>query len=199
MPSSMDPADLTVLLSSIRACRQCAAILPHAPRPVVQAGALARVLIVGQAPGSKVHASGIPWDDDSGNRLRDWLGLDIAAFYDPVQIALMPMGFCYPGKGQGADLPPRPECAPLWHTALRASLPAVQLTLLVGQYAQNAYLAKAQRRSMTEAVRGYAAAPDGFFPLPHPSWRSALWMAKNPWFAAELLPVLRARVAQILE
>jgi uracil-DNA glycosylase len=189
---------LTALLGDIRGCRHCAEHLPHGPRPVVQAGLGARILIIGQAPGSRVHASGIPWDDDSGERLRDWTGLSRESFYDPRQIALMPMGFCYPGAGNSGDLPPRPECAPLWHPPLLAALPGIELTLLVGQYAQARYWPKHLRKSMTEAVRGHAAGPEAMFPLPHPAWRSRLWMAKNPWFEAEVLPQLRARVARAL-
>jgi uracil-DNA glycosylase len=188
---------LSPLLAQIRACRHCD--LPHGPRPIVQASASSRILIIGQAPGSKVHASGIPWDDDSGDRLREWTGLDKACFYDAERIALMPMGFCYPGKGQSGDLPPRPECAPLWHDRLRAALPKVRLTLLVGQYAQARYLPSRPKRSMTEAVRAFADAPDRLFPLPHPSWRSTLWMLKNPWFEAEVLLLLRAAVANALK
>jgi uracil-DNA glycosylase len=191
-------ADLVPLLAEIRACRLCASHLPHGPRPVVQAGADARLLIIGQAPGSRVHASGIPWDDDSGERLRDWIGLSRVAFYEPQQVALMPTGFCYPGAGKSGDLPPRPECAPLWHPPLLAALPAVRLTLLVGQYALARYWPRHLHSSMTEAVRNHAAGPAAAFPLPHPAWRSRLWMAKNPWFEAEVLPVLRARVAQAL-
>ena len=192
-------ADLAGLLEQVRACRVCEAALGFAPRPVVQAGERARVLIIGQAPGSKVHASGTPWDDDSGDRLRGWLGLAREAFYDPGQVALMPMGFCYPGKGNSGDLPPRPECAPLWHAALRARMPDVRLTLLVGQYAQAAYLPRTLRPSMTEAVRRWREAPAGLFPLPHPAWRSRLWMAKHPWFADEVLPALRDRVRAALQ
>ena len=187
------------LLSQIRACEVCAAALPHGVRPIVQAGPGARVLIIGQAPGSKVHASGVPWDDDSGDRLREWTGLSRQTFYDPGQVAQMPMGFCYPGKGLGGDLPPRPECAPLWHARLLAALPEVRLTLLVGQHAQAAYLPKALRPSMTLAVRRYDEAPAGQFPLPHPAWRSRLWISKNPWFETEVLPVLRARVSAALD
>lgn len=186
------------LLTQIRACQVCAAALPHGARPIVQAGPGARVLIIGQAPGSKVHASGLPWDDDSGDRLRAWTGLSREAFYDPGQVALMPMGFCYPGKGDGGDLPPRPECAPLWHAPLLAALPDIRLTLLVGQYAQGAYLPKALRPSMTEAVRRHTEMPAGQFPLPHPAWRSRLWMRKNPWFEGEVLPVLRGKIAAAL-
>lgn len=189
---------LPSLLAEIRACRHCAALLPRGPRPVVQAGSHARILIIGQAPGTRVHESGVPWDDASGARLREWLGLDEATFYDPAQIALMPMGFCFPGTGSSGDLPPRPECAPLWHERLRAALPEVRLTLLVGQYAQGRYLPARPRRSVTEAVRRYAEAPDGLFPLPHPSWRVTLWMRKNHWFESEVLPVLRERVRAAL-
>lgn len=189
---------LAGLLDEIRACRVCADALPHGPRPIVQAGRQARILIIGQAPGSKVHASGMPWDDDSGDRLRDWTGLDRDTFYDPAKVAQMPSGFCYPGKGMGGDLPPRRECAPLWHDRLRAELPDIRLTLLAGQYAQARYLPRTLRPSMTEAVRRHAEAPAGLFPLPHPAWRSRLWMARNPWFEAEVLPVLRRRVVQAL-
>lgn len=193
-----EPA-LATLLDTIRACRVCAAELPQGPRPIVQAGAEARILIIGQAPGSKVHASGMPWDDDSGDRLRGWLGLDRESFYDPGQVALVPMGLCYPGKGQGGDLPPRRECAPLWHRPLLARMPNIALTLLVGQYAQAAYLPRELRPNMTEAVRRHAEAPAGLFPAPHPAWRSRLWMARHPWFEAEVLPELRAQVARVLQ
>jgi uracil-DNA glycosylase len=165
----------------------------------VQAGRAARILIIGQAPGSKVHASGVPWDDDSGDRLRDWTGLDRRDFYDPDKVAQMPSGFCYPGKGIGGDLPPRRECAPLWHDRLRAELPNIRLTLLVGQYAQARYLPRALRPSMSDAVRRHAEAPAGFLPLPHPAWRSRIWMGRNPWFEDEVLPVLRARVRDALD
>ena len=187
------------LLAEIRACRVCAPSLPHEPRPVVQASAAARILIVGQAPGSKVHASGVPWDDDSGERLRGWTGLSPAEFYDPAGVALMPMGFCYPGKGKSGDLPPRGECAPLWHARLMAAMPDVRLALLVGQYAHKAWLPRELRGSLTEAVRRHAEAPGDLFPLPHPSWRSRIWMRRNPWFEAEVLPVLRERIREALE
>lgn len=189
-------ADLALLLADIRACRHCEPHLPHGARPIVQAGSAARIVIIGQAPGSRVHASGVPWDDDSGDRLRGWLGLSRETFYDPDRIALVPMGLCYPGKGQGGDLPPRPECAPLWHGPLLRGMPNLKLTLLVGQYAQKAYLPPALRPSMTEAVRNFALMPEGRFALPHPAWRSRLWMAKHPWFEAQVLPVLRNKVAE---
>lgn len=191
--------DLAQLLEQVRACRACDSVLPHGARPIVQAGKGARILIIGQAPGSKVHASGVPWDDASGDRLREWTGLDRATFYDPHRVAQMPSGFCYPGKGDGGDLPPRGECAPLWHGPLRAQLPDIRLTLLVGQYAQALYLPRLLRPSMTAAVRRYADMPDGLFPLPHPAWRSRIWMARNPWFEAEVLPALRDRIAGALD
>jgi uracil-DNA glycosylase len=187
---------LSVLLAQIRACRVCA--LPHGARPIVVAGRSTRLLIIGQAPGSAVHASGIAWDDPSGDRLRAWTGLDATTFYDEHQVAQMPTGFCYPGKGPSADLPPRRECAPLWHDRLRALLPEVRLTLLVGHHAQARYLPAWPKRTMTEAVRAFADAPEGLFPLPHPSWRSTIWMRKHPWFEEEVLPVLKARVQAAL-
>lgn len=196
--SSMEPDQFDLLLAKVRACRACEPDLPHGVRPIVQASSDARVLIIGQAPGSRVHASGISWDDDSGDRLRGWLGLERERFYDPAQVALVPMGLCYPGKASGGDLPPRRECAPLWHARLLAGMPAIRLTLLVGQYAQAAYLPKPLRPSMTEAVRRHHDMPEGVMALPHPAWRSRLWMAKHPWFEAEVLPILRERVARAL-
>lgn len=190
--------DAQSLHDEIRACTLCAAYLPSGPRPVVQFSPQARILIIGQAPGSKVHASGIPWDDDSGKRLREWTGLSPEAFYDPARVALVPMGFCYPGKGKSGDLPPRPECAPHWHDRILALLPPDRLTLLVGSYAQAHYLPDARRRPMTERIRDFAAYGPGTIPLPHPSWRSTIWMRRNPWFESELLPVLRARVRERL-
>lgn len=191
---------LGALLARIRACTVCAEHLPLGPRPIVQAGTAAKILIIGQAPGTAVHASGIPWDDPSGDRLREWTGLDRATFYDPDKVAQMPMGFCYPGKvpakgsGSGGDAPPRRECAPLWHAPLRAELTAVTLTLLVGQNAQAAY-APGPRATLTERVRAARTSP---FALPHPSWRSTIWMRRNPWFEADVLPLLRARVREAL-
>ncbi|MEM7700651.1 MAG: uracil-DNA glycosylase family protein [Pseudomonadota bacterium] len=187
----------TALHAEITACTHCAEHLPLGPRPVVQFAPTSRVLIIGQAPGTKVHASGVPWDDDSGDRLRDWLGVDKATFYDPSAIALMPMGFCYPGKAGGGDAPPRPECAPLWHDRILALLPKDRLTLLVGSYAQTQYLPHTSRWSMTQRVqRPEECAP--FVALPHPSWRVRMWMATNPWYEAETIPTLRRRVAATL-
>jgi uracil-DNA glycosylase len=165
---------------------------------VLQAGRSARLVIIGQAPGSKVHESGVPWRDQSGDRLRDWMGLGDSAFYDPSLVALIPMGFCYPGAANGADLPPRPECAPLWHVRLLSSLPKTRLSLLVGMHAQGYYLRDAVKATMTDTVRSFAAYGPHGFPLPHPSWRSTGWMRRNPWFEAEVLPRLRDRVRQAL-
>jgi len=184
------------LLAEIAACQVCAAELPLGPRPVVRLGPSARLLIIGQAPGTRVHETGIPWNDRSGDQLRAWLGLDREAFYDTSRIAIMPMGFCYPGVlPQGGDAPPRPECAPLWHDRLRRHLPAIKLTLLVGSYAQARYLGT---RQMTETVRDFAThLARGFFPLPHPSWRNTAWQKRQPWFGAEVLPALRRQLASL--
>jgi uracil-DNA glycosylase len=155
-------------------------------------------LIVGQAPGIRVHTTGIPWNDPSGDRLREWLQLDRATFYDEQRVAIIPMGFCYPGKGKSGDLPPRPECAPLWRPKLLPLLPNLQLTLLVGAYAQNYHLAGRRKATLTETVRAYQEYLPDIFPLPHPSPRNQFWLARNPWFAVECLPVLRQRVAASL-
>lgn len=186
------------LLDEVRLCAVCAAHLPLGPRPIVQLGREARVLIVGQAPGSKVHASGVPWRDDSGDRLRGWMGIDEATFYDARRVAIAPMGFCYPGAGANGDLPPRPECAPLWHERLFSHLPERKLTLLVGGYAQGSYLKGRGRPTLTETVRGFRRHLPRIFPLPHPSWRSTIWMRRNPWFQTEALPALREALAKAL-
>jgi uracil-DNA glycosylase len=190
---------LATLLREIRACRVCAAHLPHAPRPVLRAKASARLLIVGQAPGTKVHETGIPWNDRSGDRLRDWLQLDRDAFYDDSRIAIVPMGFCYPGvDAHGGDLPPRAECAPLWHLRVLTFLPRIELTLLVGSYAQAHYLGDRRAPTMTETVQRWRDHAPRFMPLPHPSWRNIAWLKRNPWFETELLPELRERVRTLL-
>jgi uracil-DNA glycosylase len=191
-------ADLDALLAQVRACRACEADLPLGPRPVVQAAAPARILIVGQAPGTRVHASGIPWDDPSGDRLREWMGIDKDVFYDPARIAIIPMGLCYPGRGASGDLPPRKECAPLWMDALLACLPDIELTLLVGQYAQRRFLGAAAGGGVTPTVAGFASHGPRYLPLPHPSPRNQGWFKHNDWFASALLPVLRQRVAAVL-
>ncbi|TSD98128.1 uracil-DNA glycosylase family protein [Skermania sp. ID1734] len=185
---------LTQLLVDIRACTLCAD-LPCGPRPVLQAGRSARLRIIGQAPGRKVHQTGIPWDDPSGVRLREWLGLTPAEFYDPDKVAIMPMGFCYPGKAVSGDNPPRTECASQWHPPLNAQMPDITLTLLVGQYAHAYYLGRRRKSSLTETVRAWREyLPDGFVPLPHPSPRNQPWLSKNPWFEKELVPAIQAEV-----
>lgn len=180
---------LNGLKRQIQACEVCKPHLSHGVRPVLQVEAQAKLLIIGQAPGLKVHQSGVPWDDASGDRLRSWLSIDKERFYGP-EVALLPMGFCYPGKGNSGDLPPRPECATLWHQPLLEHLNNVRLTLLVGAYAQNHYLA-APKRTLTETVRHYQDYLPQFLPLPHPSPRNNIWLKKNPWFAQEVLPLLR--------
>ncbi len=190
---------LETLLTDIRACRLCEAHLPLGPRPVVRAKPTAKIVIIGQAPGTKVHASGTPWDDRSGDRLRDWLQVEKETFYDESRIAIMPMGFCYPGVDKnGGDAPPRPECAPQWHAALKAHLPQAKLTLLVGGYAQAYYLKKTRARTMTATVQQWQDYLPDHFPTPHPSWRNTAWLKKNPWFEAEALPALRHRVHALL-
>lgn len=185
------------LLTEVRACGACARHLPLGPRPVLQVHPAARILIVGQAPGRKVHESGIPFDDASGERLRDWLGLARQTFYDSRQLVLLPMGFCFPGTGPSGDLPPRPECAALWRERLLASLGAVELTVVIGRYAQ-AYHLPGAGKSVTEVVQHWRTQWPAVVPLPHPSPRNNLWLKRNPWFEGELVPVLRQRVAAVL-
>ncbi|MDX2221649.1 MAG: uracil-DNA glycosylase family protein [Rhodospirillaceae bacterium] len=190
---------LARLLTEVRACTLCAPHLPLGPRPVLRARPSARLLIIGQAPGTKVHDTGIPWNDRSGDRLRTWLGLDRDAFYDDARVAIVPMGLCYPGVDKnGADAPPRPECAPAWHPRLLPLLPKVELTLLVGAYAQRRYLGERARATLTETVRAWADYATEYLPLPHPSWRNTAWLKKNPWFEADLAPALRRRVARLM-
>lgn len=190
---------LTKLLREVRACQICSANLPLGPRPVLQMASTARLLIIGQAPGSKVHASGIPWSDPSGDRLRDWMQLEPSVFYDQKKVAILPMGFCYPGAGPNqGDLPPRPECAPLWHERLMKHLPNLQVTVLVGQYAQRYYLGSKRKGSMTETVAAFTAYGPRFFPLPHPSWRSIIWMRKHAWFEQNVVPELRKVVRKAI-
>lgn len=192
--------DLDAVLAEARACRHCEKHLPLGPRPVLRASPSSRVLIVGQAPGTKVHETGIPWNDASGDRLRDWLGVTRDTFYDESLFAIVPMGFCYPGRQpQGGDNPPRPECAPMWHPRLRPLLPEIRLTLLVGGYAQAHYLEGRRGKTMTETVRAFRDHLPAFLPTPHPSWRTTHWIAKNPWFECDLLPELRSRICQIID
>jgi uracil-DNA glycosylase len=185
------------LLDEIRACTLCEAHLPLGPRPVIRGLPSARLLITSQAPGTKVHETGLSFNDRSGDRLREWLGMDRATFYDERRIAILPMGLCYPGRlPNGGDAPPRPECAPRWHSRFLALLPEIRLTLLVGSYAIRHYLDP--RRAMTETVAAWREHPPRVLPLPHPSWRTTAWERKNPWFVAELLPELRRRVEAAL-
>jgi uracil-DNA glycosylase len=189
---------LDALLSEIRACRVCAHALPHEPRPVVWVHPNARILIAGQAPGRRVHETGIPWNDPSGDRLRGWLELDRDAFYDKRNIAVAAMGFCFPGTVAGADLPPRRECAPLWRPVLLPLMKKIRLTLLVGSYAQRYHLGAAVKRTLGETVRAWREYPHCVMPLPHPSWRNSAWLKRNPWFETELVPELRQRVRTAL-
>lgn len=191
-------AALERLLAQVRQCRHCEPGLPLGANPVIQAGSAARLLIIGQAPGTRVHHSSIPWNDPSGDRLRDWLALDKSTFYDPQQVAIMPMGLCYPGRGHSGDLPPRPECAPLWHHRVRSLLPDIEMTLLVGQYAQNYYLAD-KPKTLTDTVRQWQRWAPRYLPLPHPSPRNTLWLRRNPWFEADVVGFMRKRVHQLLE
>jgi uracil-DNA glycosylase len=189
--------ELTVLLEEISHCRICEPELPLGARPVLQCAESARILIAGQAPGSKVHATGIPFDDPSGARLRSWMGIDNEIFYDPASIAILPMGFCYPGTGKSGDLPPRAECAPAWRKRLLQQLPQIELTLVLGQYAQS-YHFDNKAASLTARVKGWRDCWPAMLPLPHPSPRNNRWFKQNPWFEAEILPELRARVDQLL-
>lgn len=187
---------LEELLAEIRACRACP--LPHEPRPVVRVRAGARILIAGQAPGRLVHQTGLPWNDPSGDRLRDWMGLDRDAFYAERNVAVAAMGFCYPGTVKGADLPPRKECAPLWRAKLMTALSGVRLTLLVGGYAQNWHLRDRAKPTLSETVAAWRDYGPALMPLPHPSWRNTGWLKRHPWFEAELVPELRRRVRDVL-
>jgi uracil-DNA glycosylase len=190
---------LQALLAAVRACRACEAVLPLGPRPVVQAAGSARILVVGQAPGRRVHATGIPWDDPSGERLRAWMGVEQDVFYNPSRIAIIPMGFCYPGRGDGGDLPPRPECAALWLDQLLERLPRIELTLLIGQHAQRHFLGSRRGPSMAATIKAWRDYAPEYLPLPHPSPRNQPWFARHPWFERRLIPVLRARVTTLVD
>jgi uracil-DNA glycosylase len=186
------------LLTEIRQCTACEPHLSHGANPVIQAHPNARLLIIGQAPGIKVHESSIPWNDASGERLREWLGMDSDTFYHEQKVAIVPMGFCYPGKGKSGDLPPRKECAALWHQKVLQSLPNIQMTLLIGQYAQNYYLKDKATSTLTETVRNWQAWAPEFLPLPHPSPRNNIWLKKSPWFESEVIPYIRKHVSEHL-
>ena len=185
---------LEALLTAVRSCRACEADLPLGPRPVLSASATARILIVGQAPGVRVHLTGIPWDDASGARLRGWMGVDEDAFRDVSRIAIIPIGCCYPGRGRGGDLPPRRECAALWRDQLLARLPRIALTLLVGQHAQRHFLGPRRKPSLAETVKAWREYAPHYLPLPHPSPRNQPWLQRHPWFERQLVPVLRAQI-----
>ncbi|WP_417874692.1 uracil-DNA glycosylase family protein [Xanthomarina gelatinilytica] len=187
------------LLKDIRQCTICEAHLPLGPRPIVSAHKDSKIVIIGQAPGLKVHTTGIPWDDPSGKQLRKWLDVTDELFYDETKIALVPMGFCYPGKGKSGDLPPRPECAPQWHQKLLDQMPNLQLVILIGMYSQKYYLKEKAKRTLTETVAEYKTYLPNYFPLPHPSPRNRFWLTKNPWFEKEVIPELQEKVSQILE
>lgn len=189
---------ISALLDEISACRACESFLPLGPRPVVRISASARILMVGQAPGLKVHESGVPWNDASGRRLREWLGVDEATFYDVGKFAIVPMGMCYPGRGSGGDLPPRPECAPLWHDRIFSLMPNIKLTILIGQYAHAKFLGARRGPTLTDTVENWKKYAPQFFALPHPSPRNQIWLKRNPWFERDVVPSLKDHVARAL-
>lgn len=208
--SSVEPGALAKEIQRCRICvdRPLKSPLPHEPRPVLQVSASARLCICGQAPGTRVHASGRPFTDPSGDRLRDWMGIGPENFYDEKRLAIVPMGFCFPGlDAKGGDLPPRRECRTAWHDQLFAALPRIELILVIGQYAQDYHLGSSRKRTLTETVsawREYFGRPrtegrPAVLPLPHPSWRNNAWLKKNPWFGEELLPVLKSETARLVE
>jgi uracil-DNA glycosylase len=201
---------LEALAGKVRRCTVCRDApktgkppLPHPPRPVLQVSSAARIMITGQAPGTRVHASGKPFTDPSGDRLRDWMGVGEDVFYDPAKLAIVPMGFCFPGlDAKGGDLPPRVECAPLWRAQLMAAMPQITLVLAIGMYAQKWHMRNTQKKTLTETVRHWreyhAMRPVSVIPMPHPSWRNTGWLNRNPWFEAELLPVLKSDVKALV-
>ena len=186
------------LAQEIRACTLCSAYLPLGPRPIIQVSNSAKILIVGQAPGSRVHETGIPFDDPSGNRLREWMGIDKSVFYDELKLAIVPMGFCFPGTGKSGDLPPRPECAETWRKKLLNELPQISLTLVIGQYAQAWHLGQLAKENLTETVKAWKEFGPKIIPLPHPSPRNNIWLKKNPWFVQEVLPRLQSEIKSLL-
>lgn len=189
---------MEALLTAIRSCDICVAHLPLGPNPIVSAHPDARVIIIGQAPGTKVHKTSIPWDDPSGRQLRKWLDCEPEIFYDPTKVALVPMGFCYPGKGKTGDLPPRPECAPQWHKQLLDKMPNIQLIILIGMYAQKYYLKSTVKKTLTETVKNHEAYAPKIIPLPHPSPRNRFWLTKNPWFDVDVVPKLQSAFAKAI-
>ena len=195
---SKAPNQTALLVKEIKACRLCEAHLPQGPRPVLQIHPEAKILVAGQAPGNKVHQSGVPFDDASGERLREWMGIDKATFYDATQIAILPMGFCYPGTGKSGDLPPRPECAAAWREKCLAQMPKLELILVIGQYAQVWHLREENQTTLTDNVKAWRTFWPSMLPLPHPSPRNNIWLKKNDWFANEVLPILQERIRAIL-
>ena len=189
---------LDALLTAVRGCRACDAHLPLGPRPVLRAGETARILVVGQAPGVRVHTTGIPWGDPSGERLRTWMGVDNDVFYDESRVAIIPMGYCYPGRGNGGDMPPRSECASLWLDHLLAKLPRIELTLLIGQYAQRHFLARRRKPSLAETAKAWREYAPQYIPLPHPSPRNQPWFKRHVWFEEQLVPMLQSRIKTLL-
>jgi len=189
---------METLLAKIQACELCKEYLPLGPNPIVTAHPEARVIIIGQAPGTKVHKTSIPWNDPSGKQLRRWLDCEPADFYDPTKISLVPMGFCYPGKGKTGDLPPRPECAPEWHKQLLDKMPNIRLIILIGMYAQKYYLKDTVKKNLTETVKSHEEYGPKIIPLPHPSPRNRFWLIKNPWFDVEVVPKLQYAFAKAL-
>jgi uracil-DNA glycosylase len=192
-------SELKSLLMEVMACRLCEEHLPSGPRPVVQANAQAKILIAGQAPGRRVHETGIPFNDPSGDRLRLWMGIDKKTFYNSLKIAMLPIGFCYPGTGRSGDLAPRPECAEAWREKLLAQLPEIKLTLVIGRYAHNYHLGALQKNNLTETVKSWKEFESmGLLPMPHPSPRNNIWLKKNAWFEKEFLPALKSRVSKLI-
>lgn len=189
---------MKTLLANIKKCTLCVPNLELGPRPVMTAHPNSKIVIIGQAPGTKVHASGVPWDDASGKELRRWLDIPSETFYDTTKIAILPMGFCYPGKGKSGDLPPRTECAPQWHQKVLEKMPNVELVLLIGMYAQKYYLQKEAKRTLTETVQNFESYLPKFLPLPHPSPRNRIWMKKNPWFEIDIVPILQLKVKELI-
>ena len=190
---------LNNLLKNILSCRECEASLPLGPRPMLSVSESSIILIAGQAPGKKVHQSGVPWDDISGDRLRAWLGVNSTTFYDNTKIALVPMGFCYPGTGKSGDLPPRKECQQIWHSQLLKHLTNIKLTILVGKYAQDYHLGNNSKKNLTQTVLAWREFAPTFYPIPHSSPRNQIWLKRNPWFESELLPKLKQTVIKVLD
>jgi uracil-DNA glycosylase len=194
---SQAPSSFLALSKQIRNCTLCEPDLPEGANPVFAASIHSKILIVGQAPGIRVHQSGVPFNDPSGDRLRDWMGIDKAFFYDTEKVAIVPMGFCYPGTGKSGDLPPRPECAKAWRKPLLELLPNIQLTLVIGQYAMAWHLGKSRKSNLTETVRSWESYNSDIFPLPHPSPRNNIWIKKNPWFVEDVLPALKKAIKKL--